>query len=644
MTLEEQMADLRAQLAEKQKEISSLEDQFLEESYRQDAQRKAEAEAAQKKIAELEEELRGIKDGSLAARLRAELNKTLESEAKKHDLVGKRNAEIEQLKLQIEQLQARKTEFENKLKAREDRKADQQKTIRDLNAALERKTDELKVQAKQIETLHQRLTEAEKQPRVLDAEFQAQAEALKKALADKAEIHALATECTDALIRTEKELEAVKAELASVTGRQAAVAAQQTLLQQELKEKQVLLDQAKTSLTDAEKRLTQVTTELAEQTSELTTRVHVLADKDAQIAELKKLLADRPQELREAASDLMLKVEDIALKLRSSLGAPVVVAPSSPQDSGVRQLAFSVKAVTSYRDRLEVCLESVNEALSLLGDQLTPLCGQQKTLQDRFDSASRQNDPRREVFGQELEAAQLRIKQLEGLKQLLQPLRTSMNSTSRSLERYLQLQQRLDGLKQEEAAIERMLKEPIPDMQVQGIIANLMGEEVATTLPSAGLGQSGIQSIQQNLAQSDLKRIAAEQGLSFEGAFILMLGELLPEPNRVGVKMKSIQQLLSGAEKTGIAQLFDFSSNASDFENGLNGSVDFRGTAEQISMFELYGHYYTIQHSVSRNKTPLPWADEVKALLPAEMMNAFAELLVEQPKPPKQKKKGSKAA
>ncbi len=688
---------LREQVAAQQQRIEELETQFLEESYLQDELRNKQAEAAQSRIDELVKELAGTKDGSIITRLRSDLAKTMESEGKKHDLVGTRNSEIATLKQQIVELQKAKTDLEAKQKARDERTGERTREIRDLNQAVQRKNEELAGKESELVNLRQRVADFETLFQDLEPQKMAQAEELCKAKADKDKALALTEQVVEGLRATEQSLAQATEELAAsttrVVGLEASLAAERTYLAQvetAMQQAQAKAGRLAQELNASNGRRGSLNTELtlvrqelmaaknnfeeleakfAAKQSELTTQAKTLSEKEAahralesdkltleqavaakqqelaraeqalrekadKITELEQEIVDRPQQLRDTANNLLQQLEGLTSKLHSSLGAKPVPLPSSPMvDSGSVKLAFEAKIVQVYQDRLEACLMSANEALSILGDQLAPLAGERDEAQQRFDSASRQNDERRNTFERELNVLKQRFEHLTALKLQLQELRSSMRENQRSLERYTQLRERLEGLPSEERVVKEALAAPIPETQVQQILMNLVGTEEVTTLPSAGLGQSGVRLVQQtNQTQDDLQKIANEQGLSLQGAIILMLLEISPEPDRVGVKMKSIPQLLSGADKSGIAQLVGFSTNPDDFGNGFNGSSDFRGTPEQIAAFQVYGHYHPIQHSVSRRKSALPWSDQIADLLSSEMVKTFAALLEEQPK------------
>lgn len=652
MAESEEVLRLRAQVAAQAEEINALETQFLEESYRQDEARAAEAKLAQDRIAGLEKELTGARDGSTIARLRADLAKTLESESKKHELVGKRNDEIAALKKQVADLEKAKTDLESRQKARDDRVGERTREIRDLNQAVQRKGEEIAAKQSEITALTQRVADFDKLFEELEPQRQAQAKEVETLKASKADLLKLANQAVDGLQAAERDLAQCKEELAAsrerLTGLEkefATLSAARTDLEAKLAAKTAEQAEQARALVQKEAACTALGSDLALLQAEVENLKQQLAqarqalhEKNQRITELEQELVDRPQALRDAAGSLLLQLEGITSKIQSSLGV-VKAAPLllDPPVSGAVTLGFDSQTVQAYQQRLEACLERANEALSILGDQLAPLPAEQKSAQDRFDSASRQNDVRKELFERELGALKQRIGQLSTLKGRLQELRAAMRENQRTLERYTQLRERLAGLSFEEGAVGEVLGTSLPEAQVQQILANLLATEEVTTLQSAGIGQSGIRLTQALHVHDGLQKIAMEQGLSLQGAIIILLCEILPKPNRAGIRMKSLPQLLAGADKSGIAQRVGFSTDPADFGNGLNGASDFRGTPDEIAVFQRYGHYYPLQHTVSRKTEILPWSGQIADLLPEDMVKTFSSLLEEQAKPPRKK-------
>ena len=617
-TTDQEVAALKAK-------VDELETQFLEESYRHDEELKKEQDKAQKRITDLESQLAGYRDGSTMSRLRKDLAKTLESEEKKHVLVAARNAEITELKEKISALDVAKANLEAKLKTREDRGADRTREVRDLNLAVQRKGEEVSKLSEQLIALQAKQAEEGKRLFELEQQHAAQSEAVAKLMADKQGLIQLSEEAIQAITKLEADAQIIEANLAKAAESNQVLEASVQGLAAEKSELNASCAKLQSEKDELAARLQAKEQEL----DSLQEHVQVKAKR---IVELEAELADRPKVLRETADRLLAGLGDLTIKLSSSL-KPANVLPS---DTGIF-LAYTTDQIEQHQAHLEACLSDATNALGTLSDQLATLTSTQRSVKQKLDSADRLGDTRKPEFEQELLSVESRIKELTPLKENLQSASAVMRESLRSLKRYTQLRERLGDLSTEERALAEIMAAPIPTDQVRQVLANLIKSEEATTLPSAGIHQSGIQAIPKPRPLDGLQGIADEHGLSLQGAIVLMLCELLPDPNRTGIKMKSMPQLLAGAEKSGIARHLEFSVNSEDYGNGLNGSTDFRGTPTQTGVFELYAHYYTIQHSVSRRSNGLPWHDRIASLVSEEMAKAFAGLLEEEAKPKPEK-------
>lgn len=600
--------------------IDELETQFLEESYRRDEELKKGQDEAQRRIADLESQLAGYRDGSTVSRLRKDLDIVKESLDKKHDLVATRNAEITELKAKISALNSAKANLEAKLKAREDRGADRTREVRDLNLAVQRKGEEILKLNEQLAALPAKHAEESKRLIELEQQIVAQDEVVKKLKADKQGLIKLSEEAIEVITKLEADAQTAEANLAKAAESNQALEARVQGLATEKSELSASCIKLQSEKDGLAARLQAKVQELH------SLQEHVQA-KAGRIAELEAELADRPKVLRETANRLLAGLGDLTIKLSSSL-KPADVQPSV---AGI-VLAYTTDQIGQHQARLDACLSDATNALGTLSDQLATFSSAQRSAKQKLDSADRLGDERKPEFEQELRSVEGRIRELTPLKEKLQTISAVIRESLRCLNRYTQLQERLQDLSTEERALAEVMAMPIPTDQVRQVLANLIKSEEATTLPSAGIRQSGVQAIPRPRPLDDLQNIADQHGLSLQGAIVLLLCELLPDPNRTGIKMKSMSQLLTGAEKSGIARHLEFSVNPEDYGNGLNGSTDFRGTPTQAGVFELYAHYYTVQHSVSRRSNGLPWHERIASLVSEEMRKAFSALLQEEVK------------